>query len=111
MVYDEESVFTCELAKDDSIITFKLVGYDSERSPLKQLIADDERNKMIDKAYELSKQGKSYSEIVGILLGDPKKKGTICKWLKRHKVSMVSEVYNNEDGNEGNRKTTSDKYQ
>ncbi len=31
MVYDEESVFTCELAKDDSIITFKLVGYDSEK--------------------------------------------------------------------------------
>ncbi len=43
-----------------------------KKSHLKQFI-----NKMIEKTYELSKQGKSYSEIVGILLGAPKKKGTI----------------------------------
>jgi len=110
MVYDAESVLTCELAKDDSILTFKLVGYDSERSHLKQFIADNERNKMTEKAYELSKQEKSYSKIAGILLGNLQKKSTICKWLKRHNVSMVSLVSNNENGNEENGKNTSGKY-
>lgn len=66
---------------------------------------------MKEKLYELSKQGKSYSKIVEILLVNLKKKSTICKWLKRHNVSMVSEVSNNENGNEGNGETSSGKHQ
>lgn len=110
MVYDAEKVITCELVKDGSMLTFKFLGFDSERSHLKEFNADNERNQMIEEAYKLNKLGKSYSEIAEILLGDPKKKGTICKWLKRHNVSLVSEVSNNEDGNEGNAGTSSGKY-
>jgi len=102
MVYDAEKVITCELVKDGSMLTFKFLGFDSERSHLKQFNADDERNQKIEMAYELSKQGKKYSEIAEILLGDPMKKGTICKWLKRHNVSKVSTVSNNGSGNGGN---------
>lgn len=99
MVYDSENVITCKLEKNDAILTFIFLSFDSERSHLKQIIVDDERNQMIEEAYKLVKQGKKYAEIAEIILGDPKKKGTICKWLKRHNVSSVS---NNEEGNGGN---------
>jgi len=100
MVYDSENVITCELNKEDSFLTFKFIGFDNEKSHLRQPIGDDERNEMDEKAYELSKQGKSYAEIAETLLGDPKKKGTICKWIKRYNVSKVSNPNNGNDGND-----------
>lgn len=104
MVFDSENVITCELVKNDSILTFNFLGFDYERNHLKQYSTDNERNQMMKEAYNLAKQRKSYAEIAEILLGDSKKKGTICKWLKRHKQSDVSK---DEDENED---TSSDKY-
>jgi len=102
MLYDSENVIVCELAKEDAFLTFKFLDFQREKSHLKQPVGDDERDQMIEKAYELKTQGHSYSEIAETLLGDPKKKGTVCKWLKQYEVSKVFTVSNNGNGNGGN---------
>lgn len=102
MLYDSENVIACELVKEDTFLTFKFLDFQREKSHLKHSVGDEEREQMIEKARELKTQGRSYSEIADIILGDSKKKGTVCKWLKQYDVSKVSTVSNNDNGNAGN---------
>lgn len=99
MVYDSENTITCELVKDNNFLTFQFQGFEDERKHLRQPPTEDERNELIAEAYQLHIVGTSYADIAEKLLGDPKKKGTIHKWIKRFSVSKVSAVSKQETGN------------
>lgn len=75
MLYDTNNVITCEIGKQDSILTFKFIGFNNEKD---HLIGDDNSDWKKNKALELSKQGKSQREIALELdLG----KSTVNRWV------------------------------
>lgn len=101
LVYDTTNVITCQIAKNDTFLTFEHIGYDNEMIHLKQM----DKNDKVEEAQRLLDEGKSYSQIAEAVLGDPDKKGTIHKWLKSKTgthVSSVSSVSEPENGNQGN---------
>lgn len=54
---------------------------------LKQNNSKDQHNELIIEARKQIEQGKTFSEVAQNLLGDPKKKGTIHKWVNGKEVS------------------------
>jgi len=102
MMYDSSNVITCKLLKDDNFLTFKFIGFNEEREHLKSQSRKEQRNELIEQARQLIEEGNTYTQAAETLLGDPKKKGTIFKWVNGKDVSTVSEVSNSENGNDGN---------
>ncbi|MEI8205082.1 MAG: AAA family ATPase [Bacteroidota bacterium] len=89
MVYDTNNVIVCSIIKDDRILTFEFVDFESEYEHL-QSNNDEEkherRNEQIEKAIQLHNQGISMSEIALTILGSEKSKGTISKWISKSKT-------------------------
>jgi len=102
MMYDAGNVITCQLLKDDNFLTFEFIGFNEEREHLKSQSRKEQRNELIEQARQLIEEGNTYTQAAETLLGDPKKKGTIFKWVNGKDVSTVSEVSNSENGNDGN---------
>ena len=71
IVYDTENVCICNIEKPYNFLKFELLNFGSEREHLKQLSKEDKED-IIEKAKELSQQGKSQRQIaseLGISLG------------------------------------------
>ena len=69
--YDSGNVIVCEICKPDNFLQFRFVSYGCESEHLRQ-ITDSERDKLKERAKELSQQGKKQREIaseLGISLG------------------------------------------
>jgi len=77
--YDADNVIVCEIAKPDDFLMFRFIGYGCESEHLRQITADD-REALIERAKELSAQGKSQREIAKELGVSP---GTINNYLKK----------------------------
>ena len=77
--HDAENVIVCEVAKPDDFLMFRFLEYGCESEHLRQL-TDDDRDALVERAKELSSQGKSQREIsneLGVSLG------TVNNWLKK----------------------------
>lgn len=66
MKYDSENVYLCQIAKPGNFLHFEFAGFGSERKHLKDL-SDGDRENLIERASELSADGKSQREIGEIL--------------------------------------------
>jgi len=78
-IYDAGNVIVCEICKPVNFLQFNFNGYGSEQEHLKQVTQSDKESK-IEKAKELSKEGKTQRDIatqLGIALG------TVSKYLKK----------------------------
>lgn len=78
-IYDADNVITCEITKPDNFLQFSFKGFAAEREHLKQL-SEKDRESLVEKAKELSQQGKSQRQIsaeLGISLG------AVNKYLKK----------------------------
>ena len=78
--FDADNVIVCEITKPDNFLMFRFVEYGCESEHLRQL-TDNERDTMIERAKELSRQGKSEREIAKIL--GVKSHVTIHNWLNK----------------------------
>lgn len=77
-IYDTENVCVCQIDKPYNFLQFEFISFGSEREHLKQ-ITEKDREKIIEKAKELSQQGKNQRAIsseLGISLG------AVNKYLK-----------------------------
>ena len=77
--YDADNVIVCEIAKPDEFLMFRFVDHGCESEHLRQITADD-REALIERAKELSVQGKSQREIAKELGVSP---GTVNNYLKK----------------------------
>lgn len=77
--YDADNVIVCEIAKPDNYLMFRFNGYGCESEHLRQITADD-REALIERAKELSAQGKSQRDIAKELGVSP---GTVNNYLKK----------------------------
>lgn len=77
--YDADNVIVCEIVKPDNFVMFRFVGYGCESEHLRQINAED-RSDMIERAKELSAQGKSQRAIASELGVSP---GTVNNYLKK----------------------------
>lgn len=78
-IYDGDNVCICQIHKPYNFLEFEFVGFGTEREHLKELTQKDKDN-VIERAKELSQQGKSQrliSSELGISLG------TVNKYLKK----------------------------
>lgn len=69
--YDGDNVIVCEICKPDNFLQFRFLSYGYESEHLRQ-IGDTDREKLIEKAKELKRQGKSQRDIakeLGISVG------------------------------------------
>lgn len=78
--FDADNVIVCEITKPDNFLMFRFVEYGCESEHLRQL-TDNERDTMIERAKELSRQRKSEREIAKIL--GVKSHVTIHNWLNK----------------------------
>jgi hypothetical protein len=79
IIFDGENVCVCQIAKPHNFLQFEFLTFGSEREHLKTLSENDREN-LIERAKELSRQGKSQREIsfeLGISLG------TVNNYLKK----------------------------
>lgn len=90
MMYDARNVIVCELEKGDNMLSVDFIGFGEEATHLKRGGSNDEHKPEREEAKALIEEGKSYSQVAEILLGDPGKKGTIHKWVNKTSVSIVS---------------------
>lgn len=77
--YDAENVIVCEVVKPDNFLQFRFIEFGCESEHLRQINAD-ERDELIERAKELSAQGKSVREIkseLGVSIG------TVHNYLKK----------------------------
>lgn len=77
--YDSNNVVVCEIVKRDNFTQFYLIGYGFESEHLRQ-INDTDREELIERAKELSLQGKSQREIAHELGISP---ATVNNYLKK----------------------------
>ncbi len=77
--FDADNVIVCEIAKPDDFLMFRFIGYGCESEHLRQITADD-REALIERAKELSAQGKSQRDIAKELGVSP---GTVNNYLKK----------------------------
>lgn len=78
-IYDADNVCVCQISKPHNFLQFEFISYGTEREHLKQ-ITEKDRTALIDKAKELSQQGRTQREIsneLGISLG------AVNKYLKK----------------------------
>lgn len=78
IIYDTENVIDCQIQKPFNFLEFEFVGFSAERKHLKEL-TDKDRQSLIDRAKELSSEGKHQRQIaseLGISLG------AVNKYLK-----------------------------
>lgn len=78
--YDAENVIICEIIKQNNFLMFNFVEFGSEVEHLRQL-TENERDSLIERAKELSKQGRSEREIAKVL--GVKSHVTIHNWLNK----------------------------
>lgn len=78
--FDADNVIVCEIVKPDNFLMFRFVEYGCESEHLRQL-TKNKRDTMIERAKELSRQGKSEREIAKEL--GVKSHVTIHNWLKK----------------------------
>lgn len=91
IVYDTRNVIVCRVAKEENFLGFWQTGYDDEQNHLKRNDWNEtDRKQLIERAFAMVANGKSYADIADELLGNRSLKGTIHKWLKGHSVSTVS---------------------
>lgn len=102
MVYDSNNVITCQLVKKESFLTFDFLGYNEEYEHLRRRNFGEDRDGLITEACKQISDGKTYAQVADALLGDPKKKGTVFKWVNSKGVSQVSKVSNSNNGNDRN---------
>lgn len=79
MKFDSENVYLCQVEKPDNFLHFEFVGFGSERDHLRDL-SDGDRENLIERAKELSANGKSQREIAEILGVSAM---TVNRYLKR----------------------------
>ena len=78
IIYDSENVLLCQISKISNFLQFEFLGFAQERDHLKAQ-SENDRETLIEKAKELSAQGRSQREIsaqLGISLG------AVNKYLK-----------------------------
>jgi hypothetical protein len=102
MVYDSNNVIACQLVKKENFLTFDFMGFTEEYEHLKRRNLGEDRDELIAEACMQISNGKTYAQVAEELLGDPKKKGTVFKWVNGKGVSLVSNVSNSNCGNERN---------
>ena len=66
MKFDSENVYLCQIDKPGNFLHFEFVGFGSEREHLRDL-SDGDRENLIERAKDLSANGKSQREIADIL--------------------------------------------
>jgi archaellum biogenesis ATPase FlaH len=77
MLYDTDNVITCEIVKDDTILTFEFIGYSSEYGHL-IINKENQTDEKKSIAKQLHAQGKSLREIAQELsIG----KSSVQRWL------------------------------
>lgn len=82
--FDAENVYLCQVVKPGNFLHFEFIGFGSEREHLRDL-SDGDRENQIERAKELSKEGRSQREI-GELLGVSAM--TINRYLKSLKAEV-----------------------
>ncbi|MCR6641063.1 MAG: AAA family ATPase [Sporocytophaga sp.] len=77
---------------------FKEVGWEDEKLHLPSKASDSgQSSEMMHTAYDMHKDGHSYSVISQQLFGNENHKGTVCKWIQKIKCREL-ECLNDEEG-------------